>query len=419
MPPPNLPQRPNPQQLTLVSKWIDQSLTSGGLDLDNQNYLTRAEYEFASGNEDLAMEFLYAHILAAEPPASDELLSQAGWFALGPRPALVTRYAVGVDLQAAETLTDLKPIGVNQMGGAGGGGGGYGGGGYGGGERPSSGSKDRTLYELTGDFGEALVGEFSSRWSSGDMGTVFAKIVPRSSVPTAPGQFAGANYGGGNYGGGGYGGDASYGGGGYGGGQSGGNAGTEVRKEILPGSLATPGLIFIGTGSQAELLERAKERGVDGLFIFDVEATQNRRTRLVNNDTRLRVITIDGKAFGATKTLMNTEVERAKQRDSSNDEVGKNVERLFALFDKDAKLASLPPLKPEHARTRVRQLLVDKQAGPLSKLFETRLFLHLGLISLDEAAKVYQIIFQGNEGEALAHGTEADRKLVLQSLLPE
>lgn len=185
----------------------------------------------------------------------------------------------------------------------------------------------------------------------------------------------------------------------------------------MPGSKITSGLFFVGTGNQAELLTKAADLGVDGLFIFDVKAEQNRRRGTVENNTRLRLVTMDGKALAATSTLNNIEIERNKMRGVDEDLLEKNIERCFAMFDEKVRLNSMPALKPEHAQSRMRQLLVDKKTNNLAKLFEARLYHSLGLLNNDELSMLYQIVLRGNEGVALANGTVDDRRLVLGEIL--
>jgi hypothetical protein len=431
MPPQTVPRRPDPQQQQMVISWIKQSISDSGMDvLEGDDYLARAKYAFGLGREKQALDYLYAHVVAADEETSKEILSECRLLPLAKRPAMTARFAVGVELNAPSTITDLKPIGTPQLAsGAGGGGGGGFGGAYGG---PGSGrneaTSERSFYELTGEFGEELVNAFESRWSAGDLGTVFNDVQPVTPKPAQPaggmGGFAMGGMGAPGYGSG-YGGEASFGGGGYGSGGYGGGPGggpganAEGRKTTMPGELLTPGLVFLGTGSQEELLRKAADQGVDGLFIFDVEASQNRMTRLINNDTRLRLVGLDRKAIAATSTLTNTEVERAELRGAGDDEVRKNIDRLFAAFDEKARLISMPTLTPDSAMARMRQLLADQDASKLSKLFEAKLFNSMGLLSQDQMSKVYQIVLESNDGEALATGTVDDRKLVLSGLMDD
>ncbi len=428
MPPPRMPRRPDPTRQAALVAWIKSSLSEANfVPLEEQDYLSQAKYAFGKGKERDAVDLLFAHTIAADMEAGNEVLSQARWFALGLRPTLTTRFAVGVVLDAPDSLTDLKPIGTSQAGG--GGGGNYGGGeGYGGGQRGGANAGTvRSFQQLTGAFGEALATGFENRWASGSLGSVFKDVV--AAAPAAAGNgLGGLGYGGAGYAGGvGYSGGAGYAGGmGEGGGNGGeggigmggaGGAAASVRQRVAPGENIAPGLAFIGTGSQTELLAKAAELGVDGMFVFDVKASQNRRNGWVNNDTRLRFMTLDGKTLAATTTLTNVDIERSKARGLDDDSLEKGMDRFFAMFDEKVRLTDMPALKPEHARSRMISLLANKEASSLAKMFEARLYFSKDLLTEDELSKIYQIIMHGNDGVALANGTFDDRKLVLTEVL--
>lgn len=459
--PPQGQRQVNAQQKQQVITFLNQALEeSGALD---RSYLELARKAFSTGEEKKALQLMQAHAIVGSDEEAQSVFDNVRWFAAGPRPATTLRVAVGVVLDAPNTLTDLKPIGSSQQGGGGGGyeGGGIGmpGGPAGGGTRAAA----RTFNALTGEFGEALVGAFESRWAEGQMGTVFNDVVFKAPQPRGnnrggmggynPGMGVGmgsemggmgtnglgrGGYGseGGDMYGGAYGGQG-YGGSGYGGGQqasasggegygteSSGFALAELRPNIRPGETVTPGMVFIGVGSQAELMERAAKQDVDAIFVFDVEASMNNRTRRVNNKTQVRALTLGGDSLGATRSLVNTEVERARMR-GAEDDLKKNIERLFILFDKSMKLDAMPPLKAQHAEGRIRQLLKQREDLPeeeeptmdLAVMFEARMFQSMGLISEEQLSMVYQIVLEGNEGIALADGSVDDRKMVIDELL--
>jgi hypothetical protein len=413
MPPKAFPRRPDPRQQQMVVSWLKTSLrNSNFVPLEEQDYLSQAKYAFASGKEREAIDLLYAHTVAADDEVAQEVLNQVKWSMVSLRPALQMRFAVGAVLNAADSITDLKPLGSTQ---GGGGGGGYGGEGAGdsGGARAKT---ERTFQQLTGDLGEAIASKFEQRWVAGSLGTVFKDIEVNE--PGSGAGMGGAGYGGASYAGGGYSG-GGFEGSGYDGGMGGtaGGSAESTRKPIKPGTNIAQGLHFIGTGSQAELLAKAAELGVDGLFVFDIKVEQNRRTRMVNNDTRVRLITLDGKALAATSTINNVDVERNKMRGLEDDTLAKNTDRFFAMFDEKVRFDSLPSLKPEHAQSRMRQLIVDSKTSQLIKLFEARLYHSMGLLNSDELSKIYQIFLRGNEGLALASGTVDDRRLVLGEIL--
>jgi mono/diheme cytochrome c family protein len=411
MPPPTVPRRPDARQQSAVVAWIKSSLVKADfVPLEERDYLTQAEYAFSVGNEGKAVELLYAHAVAADDSVAHQTLSQARWFELGLRPILALRFAVGADLDAEDSIDDLKPLGVSQSGGAGGGGRA---GNMAFGSQSSTGANtksERTFQELTGDFGDALVASFESRWMEGKLGTPFKDVEPATVEVPNNNAMGMMGMGGmkrgmedmlGDFPGSGVGAD--------------GNAATS--KHTTQGSILTPGLVFIGTGKQSELLKEAIAQGFDGLFLFDIKAAHKRRGGLIENSTRLRFVGLDGKTVAATSTLVNIDIERAKLRGHEDDTLSKNIDRFFAGFDSKAKLSELPALKPEHAHDRIRALLVDPQTDDLVKLFEARLYRSMDLLSADELAKVYQIILRGNEGLALANGTIEDRKLVLNEVI--
>ncbi|GIW96768.1 MAG: hypothetical protein KatS3mg111_0101 [Pirellulaceae bacterium] len=415
--------------------------------LEDLDLLTRAKIAFEQGKEREAIEFARAHAVTADGEAAGEVLDKVKWFPLGKRPEIALRFAVGVNLDAPSGLTDIKPIGSPQFGnGSGGfaGGSEYGGGrgGYGAAGTEQSEPENRSLQALTGEFGEEFLQAYQTRWTGGQLSELFADVdiskttnsssTTLGSSPGAPGYAGGpegyggpAMAGGEEYGGG-YG-PGAYGGGNYGGeGVGGSNQDSQATRPILPGNRAAPGLIFIGIGSQNDLLEKVRELGLDGLFIFDVEASANRRTRIVTNETRLRFVLPSGDAVAATSRLTNTEVERNRLRGKDEDIVEKSLERLFVKFDEEVALQPLPPFKPEHAEGRIRALLAQREQLPedeepkmnLTLLFETRLFQHLGLFTEEQAAIIYQIILEGNEGEVFVKGTADDRMLVIDPFLP-
>ncbi len=427
MPPPSVQRRPDVKQQAAAQAWIKSALIKADfVPLEDRDYLSQAEYAFSTGKEAQAVNLLYAQAIAADEDVAAETLSQTRWSTLGLRPTLVLRFAVGVTLDAPEGIKDLKPIGVSQSGGSGGGDGGAGMASADG--RNAGTPPERTLQQLTGDFGAALVTSFESRWMEGRLGTPFKDIQPAApSTSTNSGMnsmgmmdpYAGGGMegmdGGAYLGGadGGAGGGADYGGAGDGGA---GPAAT-ASKPITKGMVVTPGLVYIGTGTQAELMQQTADQGYDGLFLFEVKVTHKRRGNLIENTTRLRFMGRDGKNVASTSPLENIDIEKDKLRGIENNSLSKNIDRIFAGFDEKAALIDLPPLKPEHAQDRIRQLLVDPQVNNLTKLFEARLYHSMDLLSDHELAQVYQIILRGNDGLALASGTLADRRLVLDGVL--
>jgi len=416
MPPASAQRRPTPQQQQAFVAMVKAELSKAGLG-EGQDYLVRAKSAFARGKEAEAVNYFYAQTLTASDEDAQTLLRNARWFAAGKRPVTTLRFAVGIVLNAPEGL-DVKPIGTKQLGGGAGGGGQFGmAGGYGESGGTGNTTKQRSFYELTGDLGQALASEFETRWTSGALGSVFSDVV--AFQPNANdrnnGMGMGMGMGMGDEGGG----MGMMGGSGmegYGGPGGGGNS-TANRKTINPGQTITPGLTYLGTGAQKDLLKKAADQGIDGMFLFDIEATSIRTSGMVSNSTRLRLMLTDGSVVSMTKTLKNIDVERAKMRTDTGDDVEKNMKQLFNKFDSELKLSDMPALKPEAAKGRLLQLVNDKSVDKMRTLFEAKLYHTLGAVTQDELATVFQIALRGNEGISLASGTPADRKLVVKEVV--
>jgi hypothetical protein len=388
--------------------------------------LTKGRYAFSIGKEKEAIEYAIAFAIAS--PEGADVLQKTKWFATGLRPVTTTRFAVGVVLEAPATTTDFKPIGSKQLQGAGGGGGGgmamMGGPGSGNSNNAKA-TKEHALYDLTGSFGEAVVAGFQERWAAGNFGSVYNDV--EKFVPKPPVANNGMGMGMGMMGGMPNSGMSQMGEMGMGGmgdmGAMGGMPGsdeTASRPKIMPGSVVVPGMVYIGTAEkQADLMKKAEDRGVDLVFLFDVKVSSpNRLNGIVQNETKVRVVSLKGDPLARSNALTNTEVERASMRASGDDEVAKAIDKFLAQFDTKVKLSSMPALKPEHARARLVQVLSNSKTSKLEKLFEVSLYHSMNLITDDEKLTACLIVMEGSEGESLANGRPEDKQAVLDTLLP-
>lgn len=396
---------------------------------EDDDYMTKAKYAFAIGKEAAAEQYFYAHLLAHEEEAP-ALLQQVRWSPGERKPTTTVRFAVGVDLKAPTGIEDYRPIGRTGLAGnnaAGSGGSGmatgYGMDSAGSGQPGGQGNKaEKTLGDLTGRFGEELVTTFEKAWDNGDFGTAFKDVdviqpvkagqpntgdpygMGMSSMGMSSSMSSGAE-------GMGYGppsnetadGAAK-------------PADAALRMRAVPGKVVVPGLLYVGTGSAAELEEKAQQEGIDFLFLFEVNVKPARG--MVHNDTRLRLVsTKDNSAIGATSTLNNLKVDVAMARKSETDDVAKQLGNLFRKVE-TLKLSDLPKLEPVHAQARIKSLLAKTEKDKLlATLMEIRLFNSMGLLNEEERNAAYELAL-GGAGIALASGTLEDRQFVLDPLLP-
>ncbi len=393
---------------------------------EDADYLTKGRYAFSIGKEKEAIE--YARAFAIASPEGTDVLRKTKWFAAGLRPITSARFAVGVVLEAPAATTDFKPMGSKQLQGGGGGGMSEAPGSSGGAQNKNV-KKEHALYDLTGTFGEAVVAGFEERWSAGNFGSVYndvEKFVPKPPIGNngmgmgmamgmgmggMPGGMGGMEMGSGEMG---------MGGMGMGGPAGSGNGPSGPRAKIMPGSIVVPGLVYIGTSEkQADLMKKAEDRGVDLVFLFDVKVSApNRLNRIVQNEAKVRVVSLKGDPLARSSELLNTEVERALLRASGDDEVAKATDKFYAQFDSKVKFGDMPALKPEHAKARLVQVLSNSKLSKLEKLFEVSLYHSMKLITDDEKLTACLIVMEGSEGESVANGRPEDKQAVLDTLLP-
>jgi hypothetical protein len=394
---------------------------------EDADYLEKGKYAFAIGKEAAAQKYLIAHLLADDAAAS-KLMSEIRWAPGLKRPASTIRFGVGIDLKAPPNLSDVRPIGRSQFAQAGGGGGGGGdasgygmpSGGMAPGGAPAAGGGQKTFQDLTGGFGEALVTAFEAAWENGDFGTIFNAVEPitppsANRADGAMGGMAGMMSG---MMGAGPGGEMGYGGGvpggesGYGGAPAGAAA---ARPKTAPGKAIVPGLFYLGTGGQSDIVSKAEKEGIDYIFFFEVSVEARRN--LISNDTRLRLVSAKGENLGASSTLNNLKVDRAAATGESAD-LNKAIASIFKRIE-SLRFTNLPALENRHAVSRVQSLVAKPAADPFPILLEIRLYNHLGLLTDDEKSAAYQIVLNNSGGELLASGSLEDRQEVLDPILPE
>jgi len=432
-----------------------------------------AQLAFQAGRDAEAMKYLYAHVLTNDEGAA-KLLPTVSWVNGLMRPELAVRFGVGVDFTGSPSITDLKPIGSTQQlpqrpdrrRGATGGDGGYGspgapgelgtpgGFGSGGGGRRAAGGHPEVA-RFAGDFGAQLLSAFTERVERGNFGQVLkdapgggaaparggaaggypaygaemsdeAGYAPGGAgAPGGPGVSSAAGVASGSGGLGGAGGAGGYpGASGEGYNPAGYGAAAAAAAGAAGGQSIRPGVTFVGIGSRRELLEKAKEAGVDVLLLLEVTVKQNPRIGTIVNESEATLFDAEkGRRLAGTKTLNNVQVQ-VKRAEGADDGVQAEVNGLLEYIDENLSMAQLPAVlqdvesgKP-HIVQRVAALASGEHDEPMAKLVEIRFWHHRGL--LDDAtmlAAFSQIVGEDN-AKALTTGGEDERKLVVEAWLP-
>ena len=429
-----------------------------------------ADQRFREGWDSEALDFLYAAILTNENEMADEILAKYKWSTGLKRPVLAIRVGLGMELNDPEFSGNPYPIGTKQdlkkkkkgnggfpgggggggfpggggggfggPGGPGGGGGGFGGpGGPGGGGGGGGGGGAADIEKFTGDIGKRMVTELTSRVRKGNFGNALRDAVARTKKKSSGrrggggggrggpgGGFGGPGGPGG--GGGGFGGPGGPGGGGGGfggpggpGGGGGGFGGGGSQSQQNTGSVS-PGIAYLGRGSESELMTSAAEQAVDVLVVFDVNVKET-KSGIVKNLTKVSVHDVaTGKKLGTTRrALDNVEIQN-KGKKKLDDAIKQLLSTIDMKYKLTSKLAALPPgIKPEHIKSRMKKLLNgDTEGSRLWVLAEARLYHSKQLIEDSELQGTYDFVLGAGAGEQLASEEPAERKQALEEQLPE
>jgi hypothetical protein len=178
------------------------------------------------------------------------------------------------------------------------------------------------------------------------------------------------------------------------------------------------GLVLVGMEKYRELLVRARSQSADLLVVFDIVIKPPIRGEIVQNDTRIEVYCVKtGKKVGATRTINNVKVQRAREADD-DDGVAEELNDLFARVEQDWRMAELPRMKPEHAQGRIDTLASQQHRNPIPVLAEIRMYHTRKLLDDAGLTQAYQKILGPQQGTALAMGSEDARRQIVSRWLP-
>jgi len=189
------------------------------------------------------------------------------------------------------------------------------------------------------------------------------------------------------------------------------------------GNQLFPGITMLGEfKQQAKLIERAREQGIDVLFIFDIEVSAQGETVL--NKTKIEVFNMHagerGESAYSGRTLTNNGVAKAREERKGDDPVETEMNRLFTVIDETFQPKPFPATATaEKVEKHVSSFVGKKYADPLPILAELRFYFEKKLITTEKFAEVAKSVAGDEAGAAVASG---NGELILASLakwLPE
>ncbi|QDV58802.1 hypothetical protein Mal33_48270 [Rosistilla oblonga] len=430
------------------------------------DYLSQAKIAFAAGMEDRAYDLLLAHLVAEpELAASSNSYEMVGWSDATKRPTWGLRLGVGINNAAVKHTGNMHPVreGMKapkeeprRRNAAGGGGGGSAapeemgmgsmepGLGMGGGANKSSGGPSGEIEQHVGLVGEIAMELFAENYSNGEFGKVFASIAevePTETKPAArgmgseriPGEMASAmspemlS--------------AAEGSGmeemmmeGMPSGQPAGQAGNPAAAAAASGGLADsmgldagpdrvrPGLIYLGVDRPKELMEKAKQAGLDAYLQIDVSVNKNEVNGWVYNESSVRWMSVaTGKPIGrASKKINNKSVFQAidSRELDPRELVRDDLTGVFKGGMEELRIKPLPSLTAEMVNARVGSLIMSPPENPLAALAEVRLYASQGLLTEDQVHLAFDLIM-GDDGLILSSGSMPARVEIIEPFAPK
>ncbi|MEM9411637.1 MAG: hypothetical protein AAGA30_11020 [Planctomycetota bacterium] len=191
-----------------------------------------------------------------------------------------------------------------------------------------------------------------------------------------------------------------------------------------------PGVTLLGKGSKAELIERAKEKNVDALWMFNVKISKSRGSRNRGfgggsspsqySTTNLKIIDLKtGENLFSSKSLKDTDVK--EDVDEGDDPVKDEIEKAFkSVADSKFKAEDLPSaLKAEVVKKRVGRLLKSKPSNPLPTAVEVVSYYEADLMDEELAVAAMKKLFGSDDAAVLVAGPPKERLAFLKRWLPD
>jgi hypothetical protein len=193
-------------------------------------------------------------------------------------------------------------------------------------------------------------------------------------------------------------------------------------KDAGAGQLAA-GVVMLGKGTNKELLEKAREEGVELLLMFDVNAKRTSSGK-ETADTKMRLVDpIGGKDLFTSKKLNNIQVYDAREKPGFKgpDPIDDVVDLLFKSIDeKNYKLGDFPAtLTAEHVKNRYDKLLTEEHDNPLPVLVELRHYYRMKLLPGKLMFEGYKKLLGDEKAEQLAKGKIEEKREALAEWLPD
>ncbi len=173
-------------------------------------------------------------------------------------------------------------------------------------------------------------------------------------------------------------------------------------------------VIPLGIGTRDELLDTARQAGVDGVIVL--ELSRQIVGRKSDALLKARVSDVAGDPQWSSPQSLSS-ARLAAQPDLAPQLVDAFVGELMNQIDAKYKLQPMPAVKPEQVKDRVDRLTKAKFADVLTALTELRYYQAKGLLTPDAATAAYRTWLGDESAQLLATGSGRQRRTAVQQWL--
>lgn len=379
-----------------------------------QNLAEWSSFSFQNGRDQAAMKQLHAQALVRSSEG-EAVLNMYRWYPGFKRAKLAVRWGVGIKyLGKSKYEGRPRPVGFVQ-------------------DLPGEDYDDvdetdpllpeffnETLDYYTGDIGEELLVRFKNRIDRTDYGVVLKDELEKAmeSRSSDDDDFYEDRIGRGNRGG--RGGGNPYGGGGYG--NSRGDDDDDDKPDGDKIEQLLPGVTLVGVAGTADLLQRAREQGIDLLVICDVVADPNRVRRFVDTSTRVRLYDVaTEEQLAVSGKINNVEIQKLRVDNPDDETVINEVGKVFVDVDKRYRAKDFPNVSSEKGQKAVinfvRNAIAHPSKDPLWKLSEIRFYESQGGLKPEHALAAMKKILPSQAAKLQSVASDDEIRQILGSLL--
>ena len=199
--------------------------------------------------------------------------------------------------------------------------------------------------------------------------------------------------------------------------------GPSVKPEDNTTGTLIPGVMLVGNGSKDELVERATNMGLDGLFLFTVRVKSGRNAigscnvKVLN----LRADDVKEQIVFNGRTLHSDKVAEDREKEGRADPVELALDDLFeSAVDLEFKADSLPgalKTKASVVENRIKRIAETSQDDPLPAAYEIVSYHQQGLVADTPARSALNTLFGAQVGEILLTGDEKAKVRIINRYL--